>query len=548
MTVGRATRLALWPLGVGVGVVSVAVSGSGPVGAAGELLAGWAVIAAGLAFWARRPATAAGAVLTAAGFGWLLASWNTPVIGSAAGFTVGLVLYPIAPPLLAHAALVFPAGRPTRVEAGGLALAYAATAGVLGLLPALVFDPAAEGCGQCPANLLRLTGAPGLYAELNRTGTWLGLVWAPLLIGLLALDLARCAPALRKVKAPLTAAAIGYLALITWNYRDGLDAGFPATGLRGGQAFTFIAASAAVGWTWVRARRTRSEMARLVVELAGSPQPGKLRDMLAAKLGDESLHLAYHISDGSFVDADGRPARVDRKRTVPTLTPLLHEGREIAVLTHRSGLFDDPALADEVVAGSWLALESERLQAELNAQLAELRASRTRIAEAGDAERRRLERDLHDGAQQQLAALLLSTAVVRMRSDDVILAAVESELRAAADELQTLARGIFPAILGDEGLAAAVESLAEEADVRIVALPTVRLGQAVETAAYFVIARAVPEEGTLTVTAVLQGDRLVIMLAGAGTVTGVDDRIAALDGHLETDPSGLVRVELPCES
>jgi len=135
-----------------------------------------------------------------------------------------------------------------------------------------------------------------------------------------------------------------------------------------------------------------------------------------------------------------------------------------------------------------------------------------------------------------------------MRSDDAILATVENELRAAADELQTLARGIFPAILADEGLAAAVESLAEEADVRIVALPTVRLGPAVETAAYFVIARAVPEEGTLTVTAVLQGDRLVIMLAGASTVTGVDDRIAALDGQVATDASGLVRVELPCAS
>ena len=97
-----------------------------------------------------------------------------------------------------------------------------------------------------------------------------------------------------------------------------------------------------------------------------------------------------------------------------------------------------------MAAGSWLALENERLQAELNAQLAELRASRARIAEAGDAERRRLERDLHDGAQQQLAALLLSTGLARMRSDDTALATAEKELRAAAGELQTLARGIFP--------------------------------------------------------------------------------------------------------
>lgn len=93
-----------------------------------------------------------------------------------------------------------------------------------------------------------------------------------------------------------------------------------------------------------------------------------------------------------------------------------------------------------------------------------------------------------------------------------------------------------------------MESLAEEARVEIVALPTVRLGQAVETTAYFVIARAVPDDGTLTVTAVLRHDRLVITLQGAGTVTGAQDRIAALEGELETDPGGLIRVELPCAS
>jgi hypothetical protein len=289
-------------------------------------------------------------------------------------------------------------------------------------------------------------------------------------------------------------------------------------------------------------------MARLVVELAGSPRPGQLRDMLAGKLGDPRLRLAYPVAGTGYVDADGRPVAVHDRPNATTVTPLQRDGREIAVLTHRPGLFDDPALADEIAAGSWLALENEQLQARLQAQLAELRASRARVAEAGDAERRRLERDLHDGAQQQLAALLLSTGLARMRSDDVTLAAVEHELQAAANELQTLARGIFPAILAHEGLAAAVESLAEESPVRIVALPAVRVAQAVEAAAYFAIARAVPEEGTLTVTAVVDGDRLMITLDGAGTVAGLQDRIAALDGQLETGPAGHIRLELSCAS
>ena len=546
MSLARAARSAFWPLGLVVGLVSVAVGGLGLFDAASELVAGWSVIATGLLFWARRPANQAGPLLAAAGLAWLLVYWNTPAIGSAPGFAIGLCLYGIAPPLLAQAAFAFPSGRPSRIEAAGLGLAYLAAAGVLGLLPALVYDPAALGCSRCPANPLLLADAPGLYVGLNRAGIWLGLVWAPLLIGLLALQLARCTPALRKVKAPLAVMVIVYLALVTWDYWLGLDAGFLSASLRTAEAVTLIGVAAAVWWTWILARRTRGEMTRLVVELAGSPEPGKLRDMMAAMLGDPALRLAYPLPDGGLVDADGRPVTMDHEQKPATVTPLLRDGRTIAVLAHRPGLFDDPALADELVAGSSLALENERLQAELNARLTELRASRARIAEAGDAERRRLERDLHDGAQQHLAALQLSVSVARLRSDNAILERVEEELRAAAEELRTLARGVFPAVLADEGLAAAVESLAEETPLRIVALPATRLSQAVETAAYFVIARAVPDKGTLTVTAVLDDDRLAITLEGAGALAGARDRIAALDGQLTTDADGLIRVSLPC--
>ena len=234
------------------------------------------------------------------------------------------------------------------------------------------------------------------------------------------------------------------------------------------------------------------------------------------------------------------------------MTPLSRDGREIAVVIHRAGLFDDHALAGQIVAGSSLALENERLQAELNARLTELRASRARVAEAADAERRQRERDLHDGAQQHLTALLFAVGAARARADSAVLAQAEAGLRTAATELRDLARGMFPAVLADEGLAAAVQSLAERAPVRIIALPAGRLRPAVETAAYFVIARAVPESGELAVTGAVRDRRLEITLEGAadldggGDLSGARDRVAAQDGTLAAGGNGLIRVSLPC--
>ena len=153
-------------------------------------------------------------------------------------------------------------------------------------------------------------------------------------------------------------------------------------------------------------------------------------------------------------------------------------------------------MIEEVASAARLALENERLQAEARAQLEDLRSSRARIIEAGDAERRRLERDLHDGAQQRLVGLSLALRLVRreLGADRQLVARLdeaEAELAPAVAELRELAHGIHPAVLSDEGLAAAVEALAEDApashrrDCR-------RSGSLapVETAAYLVVAEA----------------------------------------------------------
>ncbi|MGH8774474.1 MAG: sensor histidine kinase [Jiangellaceae bacterium] len=144
----------------------------------------------------------------------------------------------------------------------------------------------------------------------------------------------------------------------------------------------------------------------------------------------------------------------------------------MALLPHRRNLLGHPGFVEEVVSAAGLALENERLQAEVRAQLADLRASRARILEASDGERRRLERDLHDGAQQRLVGLALGIRLLRSRLEPHTapialprLDDAEAELRAAVTELRRLAQGLHPAVLSDFGLATALESLAEGASL-----------------------------------------------------------------------------------
>jgi signal transduction histidine kinase len=572
----RAVWLAFWPIGLAVGLGSLAIARSSPgFGFAGSslwtaaaaLAAGWALIAVGLIAWARRPASRFGLLLAAGGIGWFLQEWNNPGIGSELAFAIGLVLYAVGAPLVAHAALAYPSGRLSGwPDSAGLTAAYLGAGLVLGLLPALFFDAASQGCGQCPRNLLLVRDDPDLFSGLNRVGVQLGLGWSLALIVLLARQLARSTPALVRLRVPVAAAAAAFLGLVAWDFRHSLDRGTLASDptdrrLWLGQAAALLALAAGVGWSWLRGRRTRDTVARLVVELAGSPAPGGLRDVLAGTLGDPSLQLAYPLADERRVDAHGRPLTLDG-----TVTPLVRGGRQVAFLAHRAGLLDDPGLAEEVAAASRLALEHERLQAQLAAQLQDLRASRTRIIATGDAERRRLERDLHDGAQQRLVSLALSLRLARSQLEPAAdpsqrsrLDQAEAELRVALGELRELAHGIFPAVLADEGLAAAVEALAEEATVpiRITALPEGRLEPAVETAAYFVVTEIVSHSASmLTVGATRRDGQLVIQIERDGDapddLIDLHDRVGALDGRLQIlhQPGGRVRIraEIPCES
>jgi signal transduction histidine kinase len=219
-----------------------------------------------------------------------------------------------------------------------------------------------------------------------------------------------------------------------------------------------------------------------------------------------------------------------------------------------------------------MALANERLHAQVRAQLGEVEASRTRIVQATDAERRRIERNLHDGAQQRLVALRLSLAMASnvAKTDPHLAASLRAsaaELDAAIAELRELARGIHPAVLTDEGLVAAVQVLVERAGLPVdlqIDVPT-RPPEDLEAAAYYVVAEAlanVAKHAAATSARVLvvkQSDRLVVSVSddGAGGadlhkgtgLMGLADRVAALAGtfHVSNaDASGTtVRAEFP---
>ena len=573
LPLGRAVRLALLAAGLALGLVSLAIArgepayslaGNAPEAGAG-LLAGWSLIAAGLGAWARRPGSRFGPLAVAAGLAWFLAEWNNPGAEVALAFTAGLVLHAACPPLIGHAALVYPGGRlRSPLERVAVAVAYSGALLLLGILPALFFQPASQGCGRCPDNLLGVLSDPQAVQTLNRAGIRAGLAWAVLLAAILGWRLVRSTAATRRRIGPVVVPAMAYLIMVTWSFQHAVGRGFLSNDaldrrLWLGQAAALMAIALGVAWEWVGGRRTRSSLARLVVELAASPPPGGLGAALSRTLGDPSLTLLYQLPDGRRVDADGRPAEPDQGEAV---TPLVRDGQPAALLVHRPGLLDDPGLVEEIAAAARLALDNERLQAQVRAQLEDLRTSRARIVERSDAQRRRLERDLHDGAQQRLVSLALSLRLARLGgdtgTDGPALEEAEAEVRQALAELRELAHGLYPAALVEEGLGPALEALAEagSSPLALGRLPQERLEPRVEAAAYFVVAETLKRSRPrrATVDATQANGRLVVEIqldqGPPEELTDLEDRLGALDGRLLVQPARSggtrVRAELPC--
>ena len=569
MTSRLARRPAILAVGVvtiAVGVTTLAVARARPdlSLAAGSayaqvvfLLAGWLVAAAGLVKLAE-PQRSLATLLVAAGCAWFVAELDSPAAEPAALFTLGLVGAAAAPAVLAHAGLAL--ARPRGWRALAIAV-YLISVGVLGVVAAAVFDPVAEGCVDCPANLLRIATDPDAHADVERWGFRLaGALYAGT-AALVAWSLATATIPRRRLLAPVLVPVAGYLAFAAAAYLHAGDRGFLSNdptdrALWLGQAACLAGIAAGVAWERLRARRTRAKLARLVIELATSPRPGGLRGLLAITLGDPELEIVYPAQGGGWIDPGGRPLP-DVPAAGPGATTLTRDGAVVAVVLHRPDLLDDPRLVNEIQRAARLAIDHERLQADLSAQLARLRESRARIAAAADAERRRLERNLHDGAQQGLVRLAIAAGSAAASADDATpaLGRARDEIRAALEDLRALAHGIFPAMLEDQGLAAAIVSLAEwDSRVDVGALPEHRCSAQTEAAAYFCLAGVARSGGRLDISGRVQDGWLVLTLRvddlSPETATEVEDRAGALDGRVNVkrggDGTAHLRLELPC--
>jgi signal transduction histidine kinase len=287
-----------------------------------------------------------------------------------------------------------------------------------------------------------------------------------------------------------------------------------------------------------------------------TPGAWQVREALAETIGDATLAIAYWLPErGVFVDEHGLPVELPAPESGRTWTAVELEGRRVAAIVHDAELDARPELVRAAAAGAVLALDNERLKAALRARVEELRASRARIVQASLEARRQLERDLHDGAQQQLVALSLDLQLIRHRvsGDPDGLACVEGALEKLANalsELRELARGIHPAILTDRGLAAALAALVDRTPLPVdceVAIDE-RVESAAEAAAYFVAAEALTNvvkyarASRASVKVTQHGGELAVEIEddgvggavpdGGSGLRGLEDRVSALDGTL----------------
>jgi signal transduction histidine kinase len=571
---GARVRLTLLALGAAAGVVTfVLVARDGdvadPWGSAVLTLAiGWCFLGSGLVVWAREEENPLGALMACLGLVWL-AGAALGEIGPDVGSWLGYVAINGAVAMFVHVLVAFPSG--WLASRGERALVGAAYADLVVLAPLWMAARGDAPPTDGTAGVLRpdtfgtsLGGLPAAIA-LVIAGALVWLLWR------------RWYWATRHTRRTLA------LVLLTGGASLGLmfaaavvDRSFPAAGRALGWAafVAFCAVPLAVLAGILRIRLARASVAELVRELETVRTPGALRDALRRSLGDPTLSLAYWVPETQgFVDLAGRPFELSWEGSSQVATMVDRDGRRVAALVHDASLRDAPELLEAVTSAAGLALENERLHAELRAHLDDLRESRARIVEAGDAERRRLERNLHDGAQQRLVAMSLHLRLVEsMLAKDPegaapLVAQVREELTEALAELRELARGIHPAILTDRGLAPALEAVAARSTVPVqLSAPVERLPPTVEAAIYYVVSEALAnvakyaQASNVTVEVARTNGRAVVAIAddgiggadpdGGSGLRGLADRVEALDGRLHVDsaPSKGTRIhaDIPC--
>jgi signal transduction histidine kinase len=539
------------------------------------VLGDWVVLGYGLAgvvAWWRRPESRFGPLLLAAASVFFVSSLARS--DAALPYTIGIAFDLLPAAVFLHVFLAYPSGRlERRFERVLVAASY------LVAFPVHVAAMTLGGFG--PDNLLALTTAQDASTWVLRVQ--LGALSAFLVAGVLLL-------AVRRRRSP--AAPRRALALLIDSFALGLlmlaflfVAG--ALGMIEGQAafewlrraMFFVIGLAPLAFLagLLQARLARSAVGDLFIELRSNPAPGDLRDALARALGDPSLALLYWLPQfESWADLEGRQTQLPAENATRATTLLDRDGEHVAALVHHPVLEDEPELLQAVAAAAAIALENARLHAELQARLTELQGSRARIVAAGDSERRRLERNLHDGAQQRLVGIALQLRLLQDRirggnpdEAEQLVTTVSDELARSLSELRELARGIHPAVL-EHGLSAALDSLAARSAVTTTVTfePIERLPEPVEFAAYFVASEALANvakyahatvatvrvwrtDGVATIEIADNGIGGADASSGSG-LRGLADRVEALEGRLlvSSPPGGgtVVMAEMPCGS
>jgi len=543
------------------------VGGGGTAALVLQIAASLAAWSAGLYAVARLRARGWGSLLAAAGVAVLLTVLATPAVHSSAVFTVALAGGALVPQLAGAAALLHAApGRSANLIGASCVLVVWL---LLGVLPALLFDPLASGCFACASNHLLVHADPELHDALLRWGLRATVVSGALLAGVALLRCCRSAPAVRAVTAPVVvagalAASVGAIGAAHALAQPAAASDPMSRALWLAECASVLAMSLGVGARAATARRLRERVADIVV--GALPDADLLRSTLAAGVGDARLELAFPRQDGATVDAAGSvigPPAADQ-----VVFAVTRGDRVVAEIRHDRALTAVPERLASAVRAAGLALEHAASRARLSAEVAELSASRIRVIEAGDSERRRLERDLHDGTQQQLIAIAIAIQAAHEETTDPIgqeaLAASRYEVRHALDELRTIAHGIHPVTLTDAGLEAALRELAEggTVPVRLERVPSRRADPPVEAAAYRAVADAVrcAEQAGATVPVRVSVERTDVELRTRVDVEGGEraayesalahaaDRAVALGGQVRITDGVTIEVSTPCAS
>jgi signal transduction histidine kinase len=498
-----------------------------------------------------------GDLLALAGAAWLTER-ALRAVPSGLPATVGTLLTGLWLACLLHAVLGFPAGRLSSPVARALVgFGYVVNVGLN--LVYLLVGPSLAMVGVTERNVLLVAAHPEAARRIGETTQWLTLAWALVVLGLVVMRAVRATPAARHAYGPawLAGAVLCINVSLVIAAAQGVFAYRDAYGLWLEIVAGLVPVTLALSLFVARVAEDR--LVTLVADVEATGPGTTLRNALRRALADPSLEIVYlRAGSGGWINELGIPAVSPTSTHGRAATPVVREGRPVAALMHDPALLRHPERLRAAIGATAMAIGNQQLKSDLRAQLNDLRASRSRIVEAADRERRRVERNLHDGAQQRLVglALTLRLAARRTGSDPELsglLGEAARELDDALAELRELARGIHPAIVTDAGLAGALETLAERSGVPVSL--DVEAGDSlsghVAVGAYYVAAEALANAdrhasaSRVTVRARVTEDALTLAVtddgrggaaAGPGSgLEGLADRMGSLGGALSID-------------